>query len=99
VELHKTWNLPPALLDVAARHHDEKVPGSPEQGAVHAVRLVSALDYLKHEPGVHPRAAAEVLQTCRAAGFSPARLRGIVDAQKVAEEWVQRVFAEQPAAK
>jgi HD-like signal output (HDOD) protein len=97
VELHRTWNLPASLMDVAALHHDAVVPAEPARGGVHLVRLVSALDLLRLEPETNLRAAAEILQSCRAGGLSPARLAEIGKQQLAAEEWAKRVFADKAA--
>ncbi len=92
VELHRTWQLPASLADVAARHHEPALPPAPELATTHLVRLVSALDLLRREPATHPLAPAEIVQSARAAGLVPARVQAVHAELDAAEAWVRAVF-------
>lgn len=92
VAMHRAWKLPPTLADVAAHHHAPA--GAPEAArpCVHLVRLVSALDLIRRAPAAHPRAAAEAVESARALGLAPARLRALGAELETAEAWVRTVF-------
>jgi putative nucleotidyltransferase with HDIG domain len=93
VDLHRTWNLPPALLEVVAHHHAAAVPAVGEAGLVHLVRLASAVDLLRTAPASSPRAAAEVLGSARALKLSPAKVADLVQELEAAEGWAATAFA------
>jgi len=98
VEMHRVWRLPASLADVAAHHHDAAVAPGAEQGVLHLVRLVSALDLAAREPGAHPGGAAEALQSSRALGLSPAKLAALSADLEAAEAWVRTAFPPPGAA-
>jgi len=87
-EMHKVWQLPATLADVAAQHH---APESADP-LVHLVRLVSAVDLLRREPGTHPAAPAEAVEAARALGLGPARVKALGPDLEQAEAWVKTVF-------
>ena len=70
VELHKGWQLPPTLSEVAAHHHGP-VAQTELASLVHLVRMVSARDLLRRAPGANPRGVVEVVESARALGVAP----------------------------
>jgi len=92
VEMHQAWSLPDTLTQAAALHHAAELEPGEANALVHVVRLVSARDLLRREPGTHPRAAAEILQSARALGLSPARVHALAADLDGAEAWVKTVF-------
>jgi HD-like signal output (HDOD) protein len=93
VDLHRTWSLPPALMEVVSQHHARAVPAVGEPGLVHLVRLASALDLLRTAPASSPHAAAEVLQSARALELSPAAVADLLQELEAAEGWAATAFA------
>jgi putative nucleotidyltransferase with HDIG domain len=91
VELHKGWQLPPTLAEVAAHHHGP-VPDTDLAPLVHLVRLVSAYDLLRRAPAMHPRAPAEIADSARALGVPPDRVRALAADLDAAEAWVATAF-------
>jgi len=92
VELHKIWQLPPTLSEVAAHHHGP-VPHGELEPVIHLVRMVSARDLLGRAPWSHPRAAAEVVESARTLGLSAQRVEGLAADLAAAEAWVATAFA------
>ena len=92
VELHKTWQLPPTLADVAARHHDLTFSGE-GSALVHLVRLVSAVDLLRRSPASNPRAGVEILESVQVLGLPPARLKLVAGELEKAAAWSSTVFS------
>lgn len=91
VELHRRWQLPPALAEVAAHHHGQ-VPETGLGPLVHLVRLVSAYDLLRRAPAMHPRGAAEIAESARALGISPERVKALAADLDAAAAWVKIAF-------
>jgi HD-like signal output (HDOD) protein len=91
-EMVRIWNLPASLGDPATHHHDAAVAPGEQAGTIHLVRLMSALDLIDTAPEIHPRAAAEALQSARALGLSPAKLATLVPSLETATEWVRMLF-------
>jgi putative nucleotidyltransferase with HDIG domain len=92
-EAHREWRLPASLLAVAERHHEAALEPGRETAAIHAVRLASALRLLP-APGIHPTAPAEAVQSARALGLGPARLRAFRDEVRETEEWVRMLHGD-----
>jgi HD-like signal output (HDOD) protein len=90
--MHQVWNMPPTYTAVATHHHDAPVPAGDAGAATHLVRLVSAHDLLRHEPELHPRGPAEILDSARALGLSPARLGAFAKQLDETEAWVEMLF-------
>jgi len=91
VELHKGWQLPPTLSEVAAHHHGP-VPQTELAPMVNLVRMISARDLLRRAPGASPRAAAEVVEAARALGLAPERVKALSTDLETAEAWMATVF-------
>jgi putative nucleotidyltransferase with HDIG domain len=87
-EMHKVWQLPPTLSEVAARHH-----GPSDDQFVQLVRLVSAADLHRREPATHPGAPAEIVSAARALKLGPARVKALEGELDQAQAWVRTVFA------
>ncbi|MFT3916599.1 MAG: HDOD domain-containing protein [Anaeromyxobacteraceae bacterium] len=86
-EMHRIWQLPPTLADVAAGHHQ-----ATKDPFVQLVRMISAADLLRREPGTHPTAPAEVVDAAKAIGLGPARVQALGNDLDQAEAWVKTVF-------
>lgn len=100
-QVHQEWKLPDHLSVLAAHHHERTLPHKPELGPLHLVRLTSALHLLGEAPGVNPAAPAEVLDSARALGLGPARVRALATELVEAGDWVRLLFGEErggPAA-
>lgn len=93
-DAHREWRLPPGLLAVAERHHDPVIEPGRERAELHAVRLVSALRLLRTAPEVHPAAAAEAVQSGRALGLGPERLRALSAEISETEDWVRMLHGD-----
>jgi putative nucleotidyltransferase with HDIG domain len=93
-EAQRGWRLPPRLREVAARHHEAGLPGTPDLALCHLVRLASALDLLRLAPRLHPRAAAEVVSSARLLELTPAALAVAVVRHGDAVSWARRTFSE-----
>jgi putative nucleotidyltransferase with HDIG domain len=91
VELHKGWQLPPTLSEVAAHHHGP-VPPTELASMIHLVRMVSARDLLRRAPGSNPRGAIEVAESARVLGVAPERVKALAADLDAAEAWVATVF-------
>lgn len=91
VELHKGWQLPPTLSEVAAHHHGP-VPPTELSSLVHLVRMVSARDLLRRAPGANPHGLAEVVESARALGLGPDRVKALSADLDAAEAWVTTAF-------
>lgn len=91
VELHKGWQLPPTLAEVAAHHHGP-VPDTELAPLVHLVRLVSAYDLLRRAPAMHPRAPAEIAESASALGLPPERMKTMAAELDAAGAWVATAF-------
>lgn len=91
VELHKGWQLPPTLAEVATHHHGP-VPATDLASLVHLVRLVSAHDLLRRAPAMHPRAAAEIAESARALALPPERVKALAADLDAAEAWAKTAF-------
>jgi len=89
-EMHKVWQLPPTLAEVAAHHHLASPPG--DAPFVHLVRLVSSVDLLRREPATSPWAAGEAMQSARTLKLGPARVKALGTDLETAEAWVKTVF-------
>jgi HD-like signal output (HDOD) protein len=89
-EMHKVWQLPPTLADVAAHHHLAHPPGDP--GFVHLVALASAVDLVRREPKTSPAAPAEAVHAAKTLGLGPARVKALGTDLEQAEAWVKTVF-------
>jgi putative nucleotidyltransferase with HDIG domain len=90
-EAHREWGLPAHIAAVATHHHDDVVDPGRENSEIHAVRLVSALHLLRSAPEVHPAAPAEAVQSARALGLGPVRLRAVADDLAETEAWVREL--------
>lgn len=91
VELHKGWQLPPTLSEVAAHHHGP-VPQTDLGPLIHLIRLVSAYDLLRRAPDGSPHAAAEVVESARALNVPPERVKALSADLDAAEAWVATAF-------
>lgn len=91
IELHKAWQLPPTLAEVAAHHHGP-VPQGELAPLTHLIRLVSARDLLRRAPGSHPGATAEVIESARALELAPARVKALASDLDAADAWVATAF-------
>jgi putative nucleotidyltransferase with HDIG domain len=91
IELHKGWQLPPTLSEVATHHHGP-VPPTELASLVHLVRMVSARDLLRRAPGANPRGAAEVVESARALGLTPERVKALAADLEAADAWVATAF-------
>ena len=91
VELHKGWQLPPTLAEVAAHHHGP-VPDTELGPLVHLVRLVSAFDLLRRAPAMHPRAPVEIAESATALGLPPERVKAMAVELDAAVAWVATAF-------
>jgi putative nucleotidyltransferase with HDIG domain len=89
-EMHKVWQLPPTLAEVAANHHLARPPG--DAPFIHLVRLVSSVDLVRREPATWPGAAGEAVQSAKALGIGPARVKALGPELETAEAWVKTVF-------
>lgn len=100
-EVHQEWKLPEHLAALAARHHEPTLPPEPALVPLHLVRLASALQLLAEAPGLHPAAPAEAVDSARALGLGPARLRALAGELAENGQWVRLLFGEEaggPAA-
>jgi putative nucleotidyltransferase with HDIG domain len=91
-EVHEAWGLPAHLTALAARHHEPTVPADPGLGALHLVRLASALQLLEEAPALHPAAPAEAVDSARALGLGPARVQALRLELHENGEWVRLLF-------
>ncbi len=91
IQLHKGWQLPPTLAEVAAHHHGP-VPPTELAPLVHLVRMVSARDLLRRVPGANPKGAVEIAESARALGVTPEREKALAADLDAAEAWVATVF-------
>jgi putative nucleotidyltransferase with HDIG domain len=92
-ELHAQWQMPAQYAGTAAHHHDAAVPAGEHAGTIHLVRMVSALGLLRTEPGEHPRAPVEAVDSARALGVLPNGLAAAAARIEADEEWVRILFA------
>jgi HD-like signal output (HDOD) protein len=100
-EAHREWGLPAGLAAITEWHHLPEIAPGPEQVELHVVRLTSALALARSAPGVSLTAPAEVMDSARALGFGPARVRALRTALAEHEQWVKMLFGEEtggPAA-
>lgn len=100
-EVHQEWKLPDHLTALAARHHEPTLPAGPALGALHLVRLASALRLLAEAPGLEPGGPGEAIDSARALGLGPARVRALARELVENGEWVRLLFGEEkggPAA-
>ncbi len=84
-EAHQAWALPQYLTVICVRHHDDAVPGDPENVDLHFVRLTSAVADLG-EPAFAARAGREIVQSAAALGFDPYEVRALAAEVRQAQE-------------
>jgi putative nucleotidyltransferase with HDIG domain len=89
-EMHKVWQIPDTLADVAAHHHIAHPPG--DTGFVRLVTLVSAVDLIRREPKTNPAAPGEAVVAAKGLKLGPARLKALGAELEEAEAWVRSVF-------
>ncbi len=94
-EVHREWRLPGHLTVLAARHHERTIPAGRDLAPLHLVRLASALSLLRAEPGLHPAAPAEAVDSARALGLDPLRLAELRVELAEQEEWVRLLFGDE----
>jgi len=94
-EVHREWGLPDHLATLAVRHHEAHLPAEPALGELHLVRLVSALSLLTGQPGLHPDAPVEVVESARALGLGPARVASLRTALAENGEWTRMLFGDE----
>jgi putative nucleotidyltransferase with HDIG domain len=92
-ELHAQWRMPDQFALAAAHHHDRAVAPGEHAATVHLVRMISALALLRAEPGRHPRAPFEAVDSARALGVSPELLADAAGRLAADEDWVRVLFA------
>jgi len=94
-EVHREWRLPAHLTLLAVRHHEPSLPADGDLGALHLVRLASALSLLGSEPTLHLGAPLEAIDSARALGLAPDRVAAL--RVEVAEqgEWVRMLFGDE----
>lgn len=68
-EMHSTWNLPESLRKLCHTHHDDVVPGTPENYDVHLVRVASGFATLRVEPNLSPQYTAQISQSLHHLGL------------------------------
>jgi putative nucleotidyltransferase with HDIG domain len=89
-EMHKVWQIPDTLADVAAHHHEAQPSG--DAAFIRLVSLVSAVDLARREPGTNPAAPAEAVRAAKALKLGPARVQTLGAELDQAEAWVKTVF-------
>jgi HD-like signal output (HDOD) protein len=88
--LYESWKLPSSLMEVCKHHHRLAPEPSPE---LHVVRLVSALDLLRHGADVERREAlGEIGESAAALGLTDAELRVADQETKDFGERVKMMF-------
>ncbi len=98
---HREWGLPEGLVAIAERHHDPAIGAGPAEVDLHVVRLTSALELARSEPGVWATAPAEAVSSARALGLGPARVQALRASLAEQADWVRMLFGEEtggPAA-
>jgi hypothetical protein len=94
-EVHRELRLPAHLTLLAVRHHEATLPADADLGALHLVRLTSALSLLGSQPTLHRGAPLEAIDSARALGLPPDRVAAL--RVEVAEqgEWVRMLFGDE----
>jgi len=94
-EVHREWRLPAHLTLLAVRHHEPALPADPDLGALHLVRLASALSLMASEPALHPGAPLEAVDSARALGLAPDRIAALRVEVQEQGEWVRMLFGDE----
>lgn len=73
----RRWSLPEFVRNLTAFESELGLPGEPEWVDLHAVRVPASLWALRHEPASAPRAPWVAVESARALGLSPQRVRTV----------------------